>query len=100
MSANPLALRVLRASRLLEVEWSDGSTGRLAFDALRAACRCAECESARRKSAAITAGNIDILDIVPYGANAIQLRFSDGHERGIYPFAFLRELQEGAANAR
>jgi DUF971 family protein len=28
----------------------------------------------------------------PVGQYALNLRFSDGHERGIYPWALLREL--------
>jgi DUF971 family protein len=54
---------------------------------------CAQCRSARRKGAAIKADeSVSVIDAVPYGPNAVQLVFSDGHSRGIFPFAYLREL--------
>ena len=38
-----------------------------------------------------------VSSVVPYGPNAVQLHFSDGHARGIFPFDYLRELVETLA---
>ncbi len=57
-------------------------------------CRCAECTSIRRSGSEVAAPeDIELLAVVPFGQNAVQMRFSDGHERGIFPFAYLRELE-------
>ncbi len=64
-----------------------------------------------RKEAAIALGEIGapvaatdaeltLADAPPVGHYAVQLRFSDGHDRGVYPWAYLRELSgEVAAGA-
>ena len=65
----------------------------LTFAQLRGNCRCAKCSSDRRHGAAIhVQENIQITDVIPMGASAVQLCFSDGHERGIFPFAYMRSL--------
>jgi DUF971 family protein len=35
----------------------------------------------------------------PVGSYAVQLVFSDGHERGIFPWVYLRELGQPARDA-
>lgn len=90
----PLEIRLQAAARMLEVDWDDGSTSRLAHLALRRACRCAECLRVRRSGRNVAAPEaIELIAVVPYGPNAVQLRFSDGHERGIFPFPYLRGLE-------
>ena len=97
----PQSIRLLTASRALEIGWSDGRVSRFPHALLRERCRCAVCESTRRQGGAVVAdAEIRILEVVPFGPNALQLRFSDGHERGIYPFAWLLELREVAPDAR
>jgi DUF971 family protein len=83
--------------RSLLIEWSDGVSIDLSHRVLRMKCRCAGCVYVRRSGRSISApAEIELLEVVPYGPNAVQLRFSDGHERGIFPFPYLREL-EGSA---
>ncbi len=89
----PLQLRVNGPSGLLEIDWSGGSTSAIAFRTLRERCLCAECRSARQQGRTIAVcDGISLSEIVPYGTNAVQLTFSDGHTRGIFPFSYLREL--------
>jgi DUF971 family protein len=97
----PLAITLSRPERMLVVDWGGGRVSRFPSLLLREQCRCGPCESGRRAGAApVAPQNIDILDVVPYGPCAVQLRFTDGHERGIYPFAYLYELGERLAHAR
>jgi DUF971 family protein len=94
-SPAPQAITLNRPHRTLVVEWGGGKVSRLSAGLLRTHCRCALCESSRRSGAGpVAPENIDILDVIPYGPSAVQLRFTDGHERGIYPFAYLFELGE------
>jgi len=91
--ALPTALRLDSAARTLGIEWPGGLAHSLSYRLLRERCMCAQCRSARQKGAAIEADeSVSVIDAVPYGPNAVQLVFSDGHSRGIFPFAYLREL--------
>ena len=84
-----------RASGVLDIVWSDGASQVLPHATLRAACKCAQCQSARLlgQSAPLDE-QVRIDDIVPVGLYAIQLVFSDGHQRGIYPWTILRTLSD------
>ena len=79
--------------RELELAWSDGSAARLPHRMLRARCPCAECRQRRRGENPVqTDRGVVLIAIEPYGPNAVQLKFSDGHARGLFPFEYLREL--------
>jgi hypothetical protein len=99
--AAPVGL-VLHADRAeLEVQWADGSNSRYPYAWLRRCCRCATCTAARRaQGEAILDGSrppVSITDVEPQGSYGIQLRFDDGHDRGIYPWRYLREIDPGAS---
>jgi DUF971 family protein len=84
-----------RASHVLELVWQDGVRSRLPYQSLRAACRCAECTNLRRRGEAVRADEaVEINEMVPIGQSGLQFRFSDGHERGIFPWAYLRDLSQ------
>jgi DUF971 family protein len=76
----------------LRLQWADGVSELPAAD-LRAACRCGSCRAAflqgepHRPDAGIRLTGAE-----PVGQYALQLFFSDGHDRGIYPWSLLREL--------
>jgi prepilin-type processing-associated H-X9-DG protein len=71
-----------------------GSTARpLAAAGLRAACRCAQCVRARldgRFPQSFDA--IAIVHVSAMGHYGVNIGFSDGHARGIYPWAYLSQL--------
>ncbi|MBW8756321.1 MAG: DUF971 domain-containing protein [Burkholderiales bacterium] len=83
----------------LSVTWEDGESSVQAAT-LRRACRCAPCQSARlRGTPAEVDGAVQLVDARPVGHYAVQLTFSDGHERGIYPWAYLANLTRGSSMA-
>jgi DUF971 family protein len=87
----PVSIR--RGAGFVEIEWPDASRQQLADALLRQGCRCADCTAARRRGAQpAVALDVRLLEIRPVGAYAVQLVFSDGHERGIYPWPYLRSL--------
>lgn len=93
MSADaPLSVEVTPDA--LVVQWADGRTA-VAATLLRAHCRCAPCQSARLRGEAIVGDGAVLVDALPVGHYALQLRFADGHERGIYPWQTLRALGLG-----
>ncbi|WP_148716092.1 DUF971 domain-containing protein [Chitinolyticbacter meiyuanensis] len=76
----------------LTLVWPGGSTT-LSAQALRAACRCADCRAAALRGQAVPIPAATMLaGLAPLGHYALQLRFADGHERGIYPWAYLQQL--------
>lgn len=91
--ALPQAVELTPAA--LRLQWADGAT-ELAADRLRAACRCGGC-----RARAPTPGEaaVDLVNAAPVGQYALQLIFSDGHDRGIYPWTWLREMSEETSAA-
>jgi DUF971 family protein len=95
----PQSLSNSRASATLTIGWSDGEVQHLPNRLLRARCRCTECESARRKGTlAEPDAAVTVEQINPIGSYGVQLVFSDGHERGIFPWEYLRNLELVVAN--
>jgi prepilin-type processing-associated H-X9-DG protein len=91
----PQAIVDHQASGVLELTWQDGSVSRLPHALLRSSCKCAGCEQARRHGHLLppTEG-IRIADITPVGDKGLNLAFSDGHARGIYPWPYLHDLTQ------
>ena len=89
----PDAIVLERGGVRLRLEWS--SAGRIGLTALRLrnGCRCARCVRARTEGAfSAPSPEIAIERVELVGDYGLTLAFSDGHARGIYPWAYLREL--------
>ncbi len=83
-----------RHSGVLEITWTDGKSSRLGHALLREQCRCAACEQQRRQGQGNPPASpgLRLETIEPVGEHGLNLGFSDGHDRGIYPWAYLRQL--------
>jgi DUF971 family protein len=89
-------IRLHKGSRVVEVLWEDRTRRRYAFATLRAHCRCTECRRLALRNGSetvVTGGDVEITEVRPIGAYALQFVFSDGHARGVFPFRYLRELE-------
>src|SRR4051812_43869085 len=79
----------------LELAWRDGKAAEVSAKCLRAACRCAWCTRERIDGTfAASFETITIDRLAPVGDYAINIAFSDGHARGIYPWAYLRKIAD------
>jgi DUF971 family protein len=89
----PSTIELHTSSRTVELVW-DGAVATLSHKALRVACRCADCESARRCGVPSDAipDDIELLRMEPIADSGLRFFFSDGHDRGIYPWAYLFQL--------
>lgn len=87
MSSAPESLHLDR--RGLWLRWAVGADALLGHGLLRRACRCGDCRRTGPPAEPIEAR---LIDARPAGAYGLQLVFDDGHDRGIYPWAYLREL--------
>ena len=92
----PIEIRPLMLSKVMEIDWGDGHTSRLTFEYLRVECPCAECKGHTPDQAQVITGkeDVNLVDIQPVGNYAVQLHFSDGHGTGIYTWDYLRRLDE------
>ena len=90
----PTALTVHQASRVLEVSFGDGATFRIPFELLRVYSPSAEVQGHGPGQEVLQTGKREVLidDIVAVGHYAVQPRFSDGHDTGIFSWAYLHEL--------
>ena len=96
----PSAINLNKANRTLELVWN-GAHATLSHQVLRRSCRCSVCESTRRKLNDVipVATDITLLDIEVLGSTGVRLYFSDLHDRGIYPWTYLRQIAFGAVEA-
>jgi DUF971 family protein len=91
----PTGLKQVDA-RHLGIVWNDDHESVYDVKVLREACHCAACKDEFTGENRIPPGSIpdDIhpADISPVGRYGLTIRWSDGHDTGIYPFERLREL--------
>jgi DUF971 family protein len=90
----PERLEVREGGRLLRIVWHEGSAAEIGAVPLRAECRSAGALRARIDNAAPPPGDVRITAIQPIGNYAVNIAFSDGQDRGIYPWALIAELAE------
>ena len=77
----------------LRLMWVGGEQADISAEPLRAACRCAWCTRDHidgKFSASFDCITIERVALI--GDYAINIAFSDGHARGIYPWVYLRKL--------
>lgn len=81
-------------SRVLEVGFSDGAVFRIPLELLRVYSPSAEVQGHGPGQERLQTGKraVSLLDIEPVGHYAIQPTFSDGHDSGIYTWAYLYAL--------
>ena len=102
LSATPVAaprqIAVSDNLDFLDITTAEGSEIRLAAERLRGACKCAHCTRARIDGVFPDRfDGIAVVQVSPIGDYAINLAFSDGHARGIYPWPYLLGLNEREA---
>ena len=84
----------------IRIIWADSKECKYRAAALRRSCPCAQCVNEWTGERVLRPENIgdelEIRDVNLVGRYAINFRWSDGHETGIYSFRYLRELCEQA----
>ena len=91
----PEELRSLEGGRVLSILWDDGEVSRLDATLLLRNSRSASTRRAEAEGdTSPVSDDIRLADIRLVGVYGVQLVFSDGHDRGIYPWIYLRELAD------
>lgn len=87
----PQELTVHGASRILEITFSDGAVFRIPFELMRVYSPSAEVQGHGPGQETLQTGkrNVDLDALDPVGNYAVQPRFSDGHDTGIFSWDYL-----------
>jgi len=89
---NPVAIGNSRSKQQLRLGWPDGREQLLGHAELRRQCPCSQCRAFRLRGMTPTVDErVSVVELNPQGYG-LQLVFSDGHERGIYPWDYLSSL--------
>ena len=103
-------IKVRKAERRIIITWNDGEVSSLDFTMLRKRCPCATCVSEASKRAESKelfpiltkdpgTSAPEPVDVKLMGHYALHIRWSDGHDTGIYDFRYLRSLDTGDTRA-
>lgn len=90
----PTHLTVHQSSRVLEIGFDDGRVWRLPFELMRVYSPSAEVMGHGPGQEVLQTGkrHVVIESIEPVGHYAVQPRFSDGHDSGIFTWEYLYRL--------
>ncbi|MCW5661934.1 MAG: DUF971 domain-containing protein [Burkholderiaceae bacterium] len=90
----PLSVTLHQGSRVLEIGYDDGRTYRLPFELLRVYSPSAEVQGHGPGEEVLQTGkrDVQIVELTPVGNYALQPKFSDGHDTGIFSWTYLYDL--------
>ena len=90
----PTALTLHQTSRVLEIGFDDGKTFRIPFELMRVYSPSAEVQGRGPGQEVLQTGKreVGITDLQTVGHYAVQPTFSDGHDTGIFSWAYLHRL--------
>ena len=90
-SPTPQALTVHTQSRVLEISFSDGQCFRIPFELLRVYSPSAEVQGHGPGQETLQTGKreVGLTALDPVGNYAVQPRFSDGHDSGLFTWEYL-----------
>ena len=95
-SPQPESINLHQKSRILEIKFSDGKNFELSCELLRVYSPSAEVKGHGPGQSVLQTGKetVSIKEIDPVGHYAVKLIFDDGHDTGLYSWAYLYELGE------
>ena len=92
----PSSIKVRTKERRVEVAWADGARFDLPFEYLRVYSPSAEVRGHGGGEGKLELAKeaVRVTKVEPVGVYAVRLHFDDGHNTGLYSWAYLRELGE------
>ena len=90
----PTDIRLRKKSRLLTVSFDDGREFELPFEYLRVYSPSAEVRGHGPGQEVLQTGkeDVQVAGLEPVGHYALRILFDDGHDTGLYTWAYLYEL--------
>lgn len=90
----PQHISVNVQQQTLHLHWPDGRQQTLNHPQLREQCPCGFCRARRLRQQVIKAADSLVISAMFDQGYGAQICFSDGHEQGIFPWAYLYELPD------
>jgi len=90
----PTEIKLHQKSRLMEIAFQDGTRFTFSYEFLRVNSPSAEVRGHGPGQEVLQTGKraVDITALEPVGTYAVQPRFSDGHDTGIFSWSYLEHL--------
>ena len=94
----PVDIAHAPSENTLTITWEDGQTSLLPVSYLRGWCPCAECQGhSGRVQYRPVEGAVHAAGLYEMGAYALGIRFSDGHDAGIFTWEWLWRISPNSA---
>ncbi len=92
----PTAITVKPMAGVIELAWPDGAQHALPFEYLRVYSPSAEVRGhgGGEGKLELAKEQVKVTKVEPVGVYAVRLHFDDGHNTGLFTWAYLRELGE------
>lgn len=78
----------------VRITWSDGSETNYSISGLRGWCPCAQCQGHSAQVRFIAAPDVALSGFEGVGRYAVRFLWADGHDTGMYSYAWLREIAD------
>ena len=89
----PVEIKIILSGQAILVSWSDGTILQISASTLRSKSRSARSLSQRIKNEQDDIDvNLTIDNVTMVGSYAVNVKFSDGYNKGIFPWSMLREI--------
>ena len=94
INPKPVSINLHKQSRVLDIDYDDGSHFQFTCEFLRVHSPSADVRGHGPGQGALQIGkeHVSITDIEPVGNYAIKLVFDDGHQTGIYSWGYLYDM--------
>jgi DUF971 family protein len=90
----PALVIPVEEENVLRILWDDDQLSHYPFAYLRGWCPCAVCQGHGGERHFVKVENPQLAGVSMVGNYALNPRWADGHETGIYTFEYLRSLDE------
>lgn len=90
----PVEVRLIQAENILRIEFEDASSFQFTAEFLRVHSPSAEVKGHGPGQEVVVAGkrNVSIMRLDPVGNYALRIHFSDGHDTGLFSWAYFHEI--------
>jgi DUF971 family protein len=96
---DPIYIRAIQQKdrHRFTIEWTDGKISQLRLSDVQRNCTCAKCRCEMTGKMLVApdelSDDVEALRIASVGRYALQIYFTNGCSKGIYPFHLLRSLE-------
>jgi len=90
--SEPVEITGDNQGELIRIRWGDGVTTEYSARGLRGWCPCAECQGHSGERRFVGGENVRLERVEGVGRYALRFIWTDGHDTGMYPYDYLREL--------